>query len=107
MQYKEIIVVIYALLWIVSFYVERSAGKNMAYGRYAWLAYGAKPMLFFGGIGFFLIFVGTDWRNPFWERNIGLICIIIGIGLFGKAVFYRKKIQAGLESGQIKPSEEA
>jgi hypothetical protein len=76
----------------------------MTYGRYAWLAYGARPMLFFGKLGLFLIFVGTDWQNPCWERTAGLICVLIRIGLFGKAVFYRKKIQVGLESKRIKPS---
>jgi len=104
MHLLEFLIIIFGIIWVALAHIENAAGKNNSYGQYSWLAYAMRPLLFFCGVGLFLIFIGTDWQNAFWEHTAGILSIIIGFGIFGKNIFHRKKIQANLESGKTKPS---
>lgn len=102
---SEVVAAIFVIIFLALVYIEKAAGKTGGFGRYAWLARGLRRLLFFAALGMFLIFVGTDWHNAFWERTIGTLCLFIGIGLFIRTVLRRREIQEGLASGRIKPGE--
>lgn len=84
--------------------VEKAAVKGTSFGRYSWLARGLRHLLFFVTLGV-IVFLGTDWRNPFWEHRIGVALILIGVFLFVRTIAHRGEIQAGLESGRLKPGD--
>ena len=88
-------------VFLALYRVEKAAIKQTRFAPYAWLARGLRHLLFFAALGD-IIFLGTDWRNPYWEHRLGIICILIGIALFARTVAHRKDIQAGLESRRIK-----
>jgi hypothetical protein len=99
----EPLVIIFICLWAFLFFVEAAACKHTRLGRYAWVAHALRPLLFFSGIGAFLIFAGTDWDNRFWEWIAGIVFFLAGVGLFVRATCHRKQIQTDLESGRMRP----
>jgi protein-S-isoprenylcysteine O-methyltransferase Ste14 len=101
---EELFVIIFVCLYASLFFVEAAARKHTRLGQYAWFAHALRPLLFFGGIGALVIFVGTDWDNPFWERIAGIACFLAGAWLFVRATCHRKQIQTDLESGRIGPT---
>jgi hypothetical protein len=99
----KIVAIVLLVLWVLLYCVESSARKRNFLAKYAWLARAAKHLLFFTGLGAFLILYGTDWNNRPWEVTIGAVFILIGLALSIRTCVHRKQIQQGLETGMLKP----
>lgn len=97
----EFIVAILIGLLIIYYYIEKLARDGKVRLYYAWLAYSFRPILFFWSIGFFLIFIGTDWHDPYWERIIGLVNVLIGLVISLRYLSKRKEIKNKIRTGEI------
>ncbi|MBN1473525.1 MAG: hypothetical protein JW914_02815 [Syntrophaceae bacterium] len=102
----EFIVALIIGLVIVFYFIEKYACEGKMPLYYAWLAYSFRPILIFCGIGFFFIFIGTDWQSPFWERIIGLVHVLIGLAFGFRYLSKRKEIEDKFKSGEIEPGGE-
>jgi protein-S-isoprenylcysteine O-methyltransferase Ste14 len=102
----ETVFIVLLVVWVLLYYVESSARKKTYLAKHAWLARATKHLLFFAGIGLFLIQYGTDWNNRRWEVTIGMAFILIGLLLSIRTCVHRKQIQQGLGNGTVKPLSE-
>ena len=100
----EIIIVIFGLLWVSLFFIEQASYTNSRMSKYGWLAYAFRPILFFAGIGLYVIFSGTDWNSPLWEMVAGIICILLGLLLGIRVILNREEYARKLKDSKIKPS---
>lgn len=102
----EFIVAVLVGLLMIFYYIEKYAREGKIQLYYAWLAYSFRPILIFWSIGFFFIFVGTDWQSPFWKKIIGLAHVLIGL-IFGlRYLSKRKEIEDKFRTGEIEPGGE-
>jgi hypothetical protein len=99
----ELLVAVFCVLYVSLYYVESAALKGKLQVRYGWLAYSFQPIVFFFGVGLFIILVGTDWRSPLWELAAGLLLICIGMVLTVRSLLKKKEIEAKFRSGEIEP----
>lgn len=100
----ELLVGLFCVLWVSLYYVESSARKGRLQVRYGWLAYSCRPIIFFCGVGLFVILVGTDWKSRFWELIAGLLLISIAVVLTVRSLLRRKEIEAKFKRKQIEPT---
>jgi len=100
----ELTVILICILWISLYYIESAARKGKLEIHYGWLAYSCRPIVFFGILGLFIIFVGTDWRSPFWEMIAGLSFICVGVAIGIRSLLRRKEIEARFRHEQIEPT---
>ncbi|MCP4125779.1 MAG: hypothetical protein GY753_01795 [Gammaproteobacteria bacterium] len=97
----EFIFIIFGVLWVSLYYIENAGTEHSQILRYVWLVHVCRPILFFSGIGLFIIFIGTDWQSPFWELIAGLIFILIGIFFGVQSVLHRKEIEEKIKKDDI------
>ena len=88
------------------YYIEKFARDGKLKVYYGWLAYSFRPILFFCALGLLIIFIGTDWKSPFWELIAGLALILIGIVLSVRSLRKRKDIKDKFRAGEIEPGGE-